>query len=487
MKTHDGRADMTNFEMDLFDTRMMRPTEKEDGDGCCSGRRNHRVVGPACLPITIVALLIITLVFVPLFNDDDLEAADKFLLQNICTKSCDVELTETMPSGLVYKTGPTHPQTYKTWVDLINRAEKYLDIAQMYWELNSTEYPTAAYGREVFEALIRASRDRGVKLRITQSPPTKQFPQTDTQWLEEQGLAKVRSVDMTRLVGAGILHTKFLVSDMQHVYVGSANGDWKSLAEVKEMGIVARNCPCLATDVYRVFAVYWRLGDKDAKVPAQWPISFRTPYNAEKPMEVLYNNKKMSTFVSSSPAGFNPKGREHDLASIVGVIRTANRTVSISVMDYLAQTIYLKSNIFWAPIDDAIRDAAFRGVHVRMLLSRWNHTKPEMDAYARSLLAFNGVLNATKRPTDHGLIEVKHFVVPATKEQARIPFARVNHAKFMVTEDVAYIGTSNWSGDYFINTAGVAVISRKAENGTIVEDLQAVFDRDWESEYASFL
>lgn len=35
----------------------------------------------------------------------------------------------------------------------------------------------------------------------------------------------------------------------------------------------------------------------------------------------------------------------------------------------------------------------------------------------------------------------KIFTVPSTAEQAKIPFARVNHAKYMVTDRVVYIGT----------------------------------------------
>ena len=34
----------------------------------------------------------------------------------------------------------------------------------------------------------------------------------------------------------------------------------------------------------------------------------------------------------------------------------------------------------------------------------------------------------------------KAFVVPAVGNQTRIPFARVNHNKYMVTDHVAYIG-----------------------------------------------
>ncbi len=39
----------------------------------------------------------------------------------------------------------------------------------------------------------------------------------------------------------------------------------------------------------------------------------------------------------------------------------------------------------------------------------------------------------------------KFFVVPATKAQRKIPFARVNHNKYMVTESTAYIGNHKCS------------------------------------------
>lgn len=62
----------------------------------------------------------------------------------------------------------------------------------------------------------------------------------------------------------------------------------------------------------------------------------------------------------------------------------------------------------------------------------------------------------------------------------------------MVTDNVAYIGTSNWSADYFINTAGIGLVM--ADNTTITDqigttytirdDLANVFDRDWNSPYA---
>ncbi|KOB78047.1 Phospholipase D3 [Operophtera brumata] len=87
---------------------------------------------------------------------------------------------------------------------------------------------------------------------------------------------------------------------------------------------------------------------------------------------------------------------------------------------------------------------------------------------------------------------VKRFIVPSTPEQDKIPFARVNHNKYMVTERAAYIGTSNWSADYFIDTGGVAFVFESAPSlhadlnvtRDVRRDLQEVFERDWNSPYA---
>lgn len=43
--------------------------------------------------------------------------------------------------------------------------------------------------------------------------------------------AKVREVDLTNITG-GVVHTKLWVVDKKHMYVGSANMDWRSLTQV---------------------------------------------------------------------------------------------------------------------------------------------------------------------------------------------------------------------------------------------------------------
>lgn len=96
----------------------------------------------------------------------------------------------------------------------------------------------------------------------------------------------------------------------------------------------------------------------------------------------------------------------------------------------------------------------------------------------------NGILNEF-------LLFQRRFIVPADEDQGQIPFARVNHNKYMVTDNTAYIGTSNWSADYFIDTAGIGLVmedtspaDRNETSPSLRMDLASVFYRDWNSPYA---
>ena len=86
-------------------------------------------------------------------------------------------------------------------------------------------------GADVFRSLSRLKAN-GVALRIVQNPPNKENPNVDSKTLQDKGLAKVQSLNVNRLIGAGILHTKLWVVDQRHFYLGSANMDWRSLTQV---------------------------------------------------------------------------------------------------------------------------------------------------------------------------------------------------------------------------------------------------------------
>lgn len=81
----------------------------------------------------------------------------------------------------------------------------------------------------------------------------------------------------------------------------------------------------------------------------------------------------------------------------------------------------------------------------------------------------------------------RRFVIPTTEEQSKIPMARVNHNKIMVTEKAVWSSTSNWSGDYFNTTAGMSLILEDVTTNntvdTIRKQFEDIFDRDWNSDY----
>ncbi|KAI6190479.1 hypothetical protein M3Y97_00122500 [Aphelenchoides bicaudatus] len=448
-ETRDGRADMTNFEMDLLDTRVHNyPPDQKDGDSCCQ----NSIVKPACLPITIVAILLMITFLMPIFNDD-LEMTMAFEKTGVCSENCLLKVVESIPTNLTYDSGPKNEKTHEAWLDLLRSAEKSIRIASFYWTLrDSSGYPTSVEGQKVFDELVNAGK-RGVRIQIVQNKPSKAFPQTDSAELAEQKLAEVRSIDFFKLFGSGVLHTKFMIIDEKHVYVGSANMDWRSLTEVKELGVVLQNCSCMAIDLQKIFVVYWRVAENSALIPEPWPLNLRTKFNHEHPLNISYNGQLMQSFISVSfylqvrlvlPQQFNAKGRDHDLTAIEYVIGQAKEYVRVAVMDYIPSTLYMgvEKNYYWGHLDTALRAAAFRGVRVDLLISQWNYSRPEMLGYLKSMLEINSVLplHAGGR---RGQTNVKLFTVPSSQAQKQIDHGRVNHNKYMVTDRAAYPTTSS--------------------------------------------
>jgi len=389
-----------------------------------------------------------------------------------CLGGCSVQLVESIPEGLVFNSSVKHMSTHAAWSQLLKLAKKEVLLAGMYWSLKGStvfEDPSDWAGEDIYQKLEK-TLSNGISLKIAQNAAALgENPETEN--LAKAG-AEVRGVNFTALMGAGILHTKLWVVDGLHFYVGSANFDWRSLTQVKEVGVLVTDCPCLAEDMEKIWSVYWALGGATS-LPSTWPTELSTLYNANNPLSLP---SLPEVFLSSSPAPFCPTGREVDVEAILKAIDSAEEFIEIAVMDYIPATLYTHPMEFWPDIDDALRRAAInRGVRVRLLTSQWAHTRPAIARFLRSLADLSG----SNPKVD---IQVKLFTVPAfTPAQEKIPFARVNHNKYMVTDKQGYIGTSNWSGDYFISTGGVGFVF----TGELRNQLAAIFERDWSSSYAS--
>ncbi|XP_072520124.1 5'-3' exonuclease PLD3 isoform X2 [Salminus brasiliensis] len=411
-----------------------------------------------------------------------------WLPQEECSADCRLTLVESLPEGMLFPRGSPHLQSIShTWTSLLNRANSSVDIAAFYLTLRDLDTgltePSAIQGKELFSQL-KQLQSRGVNLKIAVNAP--QTSRADTDELAGTG-AEIREVDLQSVTG-GIVHTKLWVVDKKHMYVGSANMDWRSLTQVKEVGVSVEDCSCLAQDALRIFSVYWEIGSqKNGSLPPYWPGRFSALSSSKYPLAVKFNGVPARVYLSSAPPQLSAYGRSDDLSTILSVIADAKEFIYVSVMDYIPMSQFTQPLRFWPAIDSALREAACaRGVEVKLLVSCWKHSPGAMFVFLQSL----AVLGKTPLRCN---IHVKVFEVPSTPEQLLIPFARVNHAKYMVTDRVVYIGTSNWSENYFSQTAGVGLVVNQTDSvvekghQTVQNQLQEIFQRDWNSDFTQAL
>ncbi|KAH9509357.1 5'-3' exonuclease pld3 [Bulinus truncatus] len=396
--------------------------------------------------------------------------------------SCKFTLVESIPENLTFTSGqPLLMSTHSAHKHLLAKATSSIHLASFYWSMLSSDTEVSDYsafeGEDIFSDLLEVVSNGTLEVKIVQN-----ITSNNTERLAAAG-ADVRTIDFQRLLHAGVMHTKMWVVDKLHVYIGSANFDWRSYTQVKELGVLIENCPEIAADADNLFDIYWYFSSPAR--PSELGVSsttFSTNMNMTNPQYIKYNKTEALVYLSSSPPMFCADGRSSDVDAVVNIIRAAKEFIYISVMDYIPLIVYSNPQTFWPVIDDELRKAAIdRKVAVYLMASKWAHTKRDMYAFLNSLKALR---NATSLKVN---IQVKLFTVPSyTQTQKSIPYSRVNHSKFMVTDNHAYIGTSNWSGDYFVNTGGVGFVLQDTGNGNIGlrEQLIQIFQRDWNSTYA---
>ncbi|KAK9101770.1 hypothetical protein Sjap_019024 [Stephania japonica] len=435
-----------------------------------------------------------------------------------------------------------------------NSSER-LDMIVQYWQLlarpddsRSGDYGFseaemerfgAAEGSRVYESIQNAA-DRNVTVRIIQHSGV--YPDYTE---ESSSLASGRPnvENLTLLLsdwwGSGIVHAKVWISDGRDVYIGSANNDWKSLTQVKEVGIYIANCPKIAKKVEKYFNNLRKLAFLNASSytrtvwDQQWQISrkvpcwshlvntkdrcrsplpyklevphvdgyprFSDPSMIKMPMETPGCNYSTSmhhnSYLSFAPPELSVGKFQTDEQAWVDTIKSVNvaGTVRISTMDWLGQSQYADKTVYWPTLSSAISEVVFsKHATVRLLVAYWSHFINNTDQYLKSLLYSNNLCASSKYNKCAGKIEIKYYMVPGynltgaavrngTKTGNIYPgFSRVNHSKYAVSDVRAHIGTSNLIWDYFYNTAGV---SFGTYSPPIVSQLQAIFDADWNSPY----
>lgn len=278
-------------------------------DSYVSDRRDSRcpvsaLLAAACL-LLLGILLAVTVIEV-LKNEDRIhEALNPPQTQTCCNQTDPIEqssivLVESFPLGLDYgRNVSAGVDLYDAWKDLLSRASEQIDVASFYWCLTAEDISVNSssdrQGRDILEE-FKALPSRNVSVRVVTSIPTLAPNSTDLKVLKERGV-QIRRVNFGRLT-KGILHSKFWIVDGKHVYIGSANMDWRALTQVKELGVVIYNCSALADDLQKIFQSYWVTARSNASIPDPWPSDYDTGINQEHPLLLNLSGVQSQAYIT---------------------------------------------------------------------------------------------------------------------------------------------------------------------------------------------
>jgi len=365
-----------------------------------------------------------------------------------------IELVESAP----VETTLDHPEVANAsdvWLEMIDHARTAIDFAEFY--ASESEEPAHESKLAPVLAAVERAVKRQVRVRfLADSVFAPKYPETLAR-LRKAGV-DVRILDMGKLAG-GVLHAKYFVVDDEDAYLGSQNFDWRALSHIFEMGVRVRS--------RRVAGALGDVFDTDWQLAAGAPREARSAAHGVAELVPMASGERV-TF-AASPRGWLPAETEWDLPRLVDVVDRARRRIALEVLTYKTKD---RAGEPFTTLHEALLRAANRGVEVHVLVADWA-VKPGSDARA--------ALEELARTPN---VTLRVVTIPAWSK-GDIPFARVAHAKYLVTDDEhAWIGTSNWEGDYFTKTRNVGVF---VDGGRLPRQLASVFADVWSSAYAKAL
>jgi phosphatidylserine/phosphatidylglycerophosphate/cardiolipin synthase-like enzyme len=356
------------------------------------------------------------------------------------------ELVATLPVATVLDDLEV-ARTHEVWPAMIDEARHSIELEHFY----VASRPGSRL-EPVIAALERAHQ-RGVKVRLVVDAGFARLYPDDLARLEP--FMEVRRFDARATLG-GVQHAKAMRVDGCALFIGSANFDWRSLEHIREVGVRLQSRE-LASLVGDVFELDWKLAGGDTTPP--------TGTSASSPPSRTLGDADVTP--AFSPLGWLPEIATFDLLQIRAAIASAKREL---VLELLTFESTWRSGDAYLDLENDLASAARRGVKVRILVSHWNTAGDRLEGLRR-LAKVAG-------------IAVRIATIPEHPD-GFIPFARVVHAKYMVIDDdVAWIGSSNWSGDYFFKSRNLGLFVR---SGALPGGLEAFFEALWSSPLAADL
>lgn len=364
-----------------------------------------------------------------------------------------IELVESIPVETTLD-NPDIRNTQEVWLEMINSAQKTLDIEQFYIS-NEKGEPLDT----VLKA-IAAAANRGVIVRIIIDSKMYETYPDDVHWLESQSPNITKHViDFGKLAG-GIQHAKFFIVDGEEVFLGSQNFDWRALKHIYELGVrfKDRNAARTYSDIFQEDWKYCEIDDGKS-----WNLPI---YTISKPRFYLSNllyGDSIEVKTTISPMNFYHVNGDKDLEEILFMIKSASQEINLQFLSYNPNT----KEGYWDEVDGALIEASKRGVKVKLIVSDWNLGKTAVEHF-KTLISYPN-------------FEVRYTSIP-DYSRGFIPFARVEHCKYITADSVCWIGTSNMSRDYFYESRNVGLV---VENGKFTQRVRNIFYKSWNSEYAN--
>ena len=125
----------------------------------------------------------------------------------------------------------------------------------------------------------------------------------------------------------------------------------------------------------------------------------------------------------------------------------------------------------WAVLDEAFRAAGKRGVSVNLVFADWI-MGGRGDEDIKSLAKAENVI-------------VKIAALPENTKKGFIPFARVQHSKYITADgNKSLISTSNWGPSYFTTSRGSSIIINGVKGAQVLE---SVFKKIWNGPYVELV
>ncbi|MFI5212150.1 MAG: phosphatidylserine/phosphatidylglycerophosphate/cardiolipin synthase family protein, partial [Ignavibacteria bacterium] len=366
-----------------------------------------------------------------------------------------LELVESIPEETSLD-NPDIRNTQEVWLEMINSAQKTLDIEQFYISNEKGEPLDTILG-----AIVAAGK-RGVVVRIIIDDGMYKTYPDDVEWLEKQSPNITKHVIDFKLLAGGIQHSKYFIVDHKEIFLGSQNFDWRSLKHIHEFGVRVKSS--IVLKFLSNFNLDWNYAERNDGLnwltDSSEVLVFRR--NSQLIYSTLYDTINPIAVFSPKRFLFEDIYSKWELPKIVKMITGAQNEITLQFLSY---NVYTKDG-YWEEVDTALIAASKRGVKVKLLVSDWNLGKTAVEHF-KSLITYPN-------------FEVRFTEIPEYSG-GFIPFARVEHCKFITADSTCWIGTSNMSRDYFYESRNVGLV---VENGKFTYRVRDIFYKSWNSEYA---